>query len=320
VELLVVIAVIGILVALLLPAVQMAREAARRMQCVNNFKQIGIALHNYHDTLNVLPPGSVLLSKKIGNLGSKPHGWAVQALIFPYLEQIPLYEASGVNKLTFEEAYADTNVRPLLKSKIQAYICPTDIGKDPNNLRAFITSDPDGLGRSNYIAVRGFYSYESLIGSGYATSTTKDATINTGVFPANVHYSFPSIIDGLSNTFAFGERTSAADCQAGWWAGAHAAGATHNVTGSVFYKLNGISSTQGFSSLHPTGSNFLFCDGSVHFVSETIEQFHINKPPYTATMTATGEFDRFYNSARQGGMGVYELLGSRDTTVPKHFH
>jgi prepilin-type processing-associated H-X9-DG protein len=315
------------LIALLLPAIQAAREAARRMQCVNNFKQIGIALHNYHDTQKVLPPGAVLLPCVLENLSPTaklPHGWAVQALIFPYLEQTPLYEEIGVSKLTIEEAYADTNIRPLLKSKIEAYICPTDVGKDPNSLRAFITSDPDGLGRSNYIAVRGFYSYTGLVGAGGAvTSSTapiRDTSVNTGVFPTNVHYSLAYITDGLSNTFAFGERTSAFGCQAGWWAGAHAAGATHNVTGNVRAKLNGISSTQGFSSLHNGGANFLFCDGSVHFISDTIEQFYINKPPYSATviMTSDGIFDRFYNSARQGGMGVYQLLGARDSTVPKH--
>jgi prepilin-type processing-associated H-X9-DG protein len=319
VELLVVIAIIGILIALLLPAVQAAREAARRMQCTNNLKQIGIALHNYHDSQNVLPPGAIILPQVLKNLttGTGAHGWATQALILPYIEQVALFDQTGGGKLTLEEAYDNTDVRPLLRAKISGYVCPSDSDfSDPNDL---IGKLPDGygLGRTNYIAVRGFFSYGGIGTTGTTETPVKNCTINTGIFPANVKYSFASITDGLSNTFAFGERTSAYGCCAGWWPGAHGAGALDNITGIIRTKLNEFNQRPGFSSLHTSGANFLFTDGSVHFISETIESRYDNKPPYTGQVGATGEYPRFYNSAQQGGMGVYQLLGTRNSEVAK---
>ena len=319
VELLVVIAIIGILISLLLPAVQAAREAARRMQCTNNFKQIGLALHNYHDARRVLPPGAILLPQVLKNLtsGSGVHGWATQKLILPYLEQTAIFEQLGGGKLTLEETYGDENIRPFLRQKIQPYVCPSDAGySDPNDLIS-VLPDGNGMGRTNYIAVRGFFSYTGIGTSGSAETPIKNAAINTGIFPANVNYTFSSITDGLSNTFAFGERTSAFGCSAGWWTGAHAAGALDNVTGVVRNKLNEFGQRAGLASLHTNGANFLFVDGSVHFVSDTIESRFDNKPPYSGQISATGEYPRFYNSVNQGGMGLYQLLGTRNSGVAK---
>ncbi|MDR1959835.1 MAG: DUF1559 domain-containing protein [Planctomycetaceae bacterium] len=319
VELLVVIAIIGILIALLLPAVQAAREAARRMQCTNNLKQIGIGLHNYHDTHKVLPPGAIVLPQVLKNLtsGNGAHGWGTLTLILPYVEQAALFEQIGGGRLTLEEAYADENIRPLLRSKINSYVCPSDAEySDPNDL---ISPLPDGhgFGRTNYIAIRGFFSYGGIGTTGTAETPIKNVSINTGIFPANVRYNFASITDGLSNTFAFGERTSAYGCSAGWWVGAHGAGALDNITGIVRTKLNEFNQRPGLSSLHVSGANFLFGDGSVHFISETIESRYDNKPPYSGQISATGEYPRFYNAARQGGIGLYQLLGTRDSDVVK---
>src|SRR5512134_2021324 len=85
VELLVVIAIIGVLIALLLPAVQAAREAARRTQCKNNLKQLGLALHNYHDVYTVFPPGGTYRAAAV-----QPAGWSIQARLLPYIEQANL--------------------------------------------------------------------------------------------------------------------------------------------------------------------------------------------------------------------------------------
>ncbi|MEQ9067181.1 MAG: DUF1559 domain-containing protein, partial [Gimesia chilikensis] len=88
IELLVVIAIIAILIALLLPAVQQAREAARRNSCKNNLKQIGLALHNYHETFSARPPGSIVYFNGTKYYG---HGWTWHASILPYLDQVPMY-------------------------------------------------------------------------------------------------------------------------------------------------------------------------------------------------------------------------------------
>src|SRR5688572_27645245 len=100
VELLVVIAIIGILVALLLPAVQAAREAARRMQCGNNLKQIGISIHNYHDTYKSFPSGWICPSVATGAMAVDQESWGWSSLILPFMEQQALHDQLGVTRQT----------------------------------------------------------------------------------------------------------------------------------------------------------------------------------------------------------------------------
>ena len=131
VELLVVITIIGILIALLLPAVQAAREAARRMQCGNNLKQIGLALHNYHAAKNALP------------LGSIPNGsstWAM--LILPQMEQQGIYNMINFNMPVFDNTTAVngfTNVQVAATTRIPAYTCPSD----PKSANPILTGRAD---------------------------------------------------------------------------------------------------------------------------------------------------------------------------------
>ena len=96
IELLVVIAIIAVLIALLLPAVQSAREAARRMTCVNNLKQMGIALQNYHDAVLAFPAGYFTTSKFIDGETDTAPGWSWASMILPYMEQTPLYSSINV--------------------------------------------------------------------------------------------------------------------------------------------------------------------------------------------------------------------------------
>src|SRR5262249_42642935 len=133
IELLVVIAIIAVLIALLLPAVQAAREAARRASCVNNLKQIGLALHNYEGTIGSFPRGviSVLADPTwplpAGNCTAFPTdlgpGWSLFAQLFPYLEQSTLS-----NSLNFSLTIADPSNQTTRETRVATYVCPSDTG------------------------------------------------------------------------------------------------------------------------------------------------------------------------------------------------
>lgn len=202
VELLVVIAIIGILIALLLPAVQAAREAGRRTQCVNNLKQIGLALQNYHDTNKRLPfgkgpsyPGAPVYAR-----------WSTHALILPFLEQGNIYGAidfkfapatPGMAGATaFMPAYNNPGGENgvICRTLIPGYLCPSDI--DPVG---------DWAGQNNYTGNQGNW----LCDRGDATPGANDIAqgqLQTGVFYHLSKCSFASITDGLSNTVFFSEK------------------------------------------------------------------------------------------------------------------
>jgi prepilin-type N-terminal cleavage/methylation domain-containing protein/prepilin-type processing-associated H-X9-DG protein len=262
VELLVVIAIIGILIALLLPAVQAAREAARRSQCTNNLKQIGLAMHNYHDTYKVFPPGWIYF----GN-NQPEFGWAV--FIMPFMEQKPLYDAMDPNtrklRNLFKTGAAQADI-DLLQTVIENYKCPSDDSPELNSLEDF-GGDFFDIATANY--------------KGSCGSENKGkGDENTGVLYGNSKIKFADIKDGTSSTFLAGETNS--DQSAAVWAGIGKANSlnvtgVYRTAGRVNFKLNGYlppgstNNGKGFSSYHPGGANFLFCDGSVHFVSETID-------------------------------------------------
>ncbi|UUO08644.1 DUF1559 domain-containing protein [Blastopirellula sp. J2-11] len=276
VELLVVIAIIGVLIALLLPAVQQAREAARRMQCSNGLKQQGLALHTYHDTFGSFPPGELTLSRI---------SW--QALILPMLEQSALHD-----KLSDEGAFTARNTTdfplwhnnpaiisdgttPLAKTVISAYVCPSDPSGDLNErLKSTDTTYPGTYAKSNYV---GAYTAALYNSAGAKTDDVK------ATFYENSNVKFRDIIDGTSNTLIVVERAAAAPYDGSMWIG------WHKLTGPVTdsheymirvrinrksndtdYAINGIL-RQAASSLHPGGAQFLFGDGSAHFLSETID-------------------------------------------------
>jgi len=310
-----VIAIIGILVALLLPAVQAAREAARRMQCTNNLKQIGIAMHNYHDVHQSFPSGSVTKALPSGQVPGGRESWGWHVFIMPQMEQQSLYDQLRPTERRLADVF-DTPDEVLLQTHIAPYHCPSDARKSVvlKTRRMFLGNNNTDLdvGKSNYAAVMGFYD-----GAAFAAGHGE----NNGVFFNNSKISFADVLDGTSTTFCVGERETG--CAAASWPGVRNppgpchCGVFHN-RGRVSIKLNHPSPytpkspesdcpcdscTEGFSSRHPGGGNFLFCDGSVHFVPDTIG---FNNS--VAGSAVTG-FSPIPNPEQ---LGLYQRLGIRN--------
>lgn len=193
IELLVVIAVIAILVALLLPAVQQAREAARKTQCKNNLKQIGVALHNYHDVHNFLPPFFVNENRqginhtRIAQLAPKRANWLV--MLLPYVDQAPLYDSWDMNS-----SAASNSGRSI---KIPVFTCPSDI-----NTEVKCNFGPGGWARGTYGMNTAAWAL-SLLGGPYWDKVAR--TPQGGVGGVNFSVRFSNITDGLSNTIMVNE-------------------------------------------------------------------------------------------------------------------
>jgi len=181
IELLVVIAIIAVLIALLLPAVQSAREAARRAQCVNNLKQIGLAMHNYHTSMDAFPPGSSKAQYDIGKTPYNWNNWSAQALLLGYVEQGPIYNSINFSLAPFaSKVGGDKAANTVLLMRIGSFLCPSDgnAGRQCTN------------------------SYMGSMGTtiGYQTQTASN-----GLFAETVGRSLRDITDGSSGTVAFSE-------------------------------------------------------------------------------------------------------------------
>lgn len=300
VELLVVIAIIGILVALLLPAVQAAREAARRSECTNNLKQIGVAMHNYHDTHKELPPGWIMAWNNDGSPnGDAQWGWA--ALILPFMEQGSLHDRIGVTDMSLRAAANDASILPLLQTSISSYVCPSSVADELSRTNKNI--------HGNTVAMA---SYAGCVGihwwSGDRTPN------NNGALTGDRGRAFKHFTDGLSNTFLAGEAATQ-DTYSAIWPGIGASrGDGFNIGRNVVHRLNSPKQTgsmdRSFASKHPGGANFLFGDGSVHFISETIE-FRLNGFSDNNNQSSQNGFE-----GKKAGMGVYQHLGVRNDGIP----
>jgi prepilin-type N-terminal cleavage/methylation domain-containing protein/prepilin-type processing-associated H-X9-DG protein len=255
-ELLVVIAVIGVLAALLLPAVQMAREAARRMQCSNNLKQVALALHNYHDVHGLIPPDYIDMPYR-----PEAWNWTWAALVLPFIEQQPLHAS-----LDFIGQPVDDHNLALLATPLPVFRCPSDISPRLESLIEFST-----------------FKLATVPNDSYALNESIHGAF-TFWEPERPRFRFSDVTDGLSNTLLLAETTLGSFDLFGvrlrssttWSTTLIAAGDWPN----EYYFFStvicwGVASPKEKitwfdpCSYHPGGAQFAMFDGSVRFLSAT---------------------------------------------------
>ncbi|WP_437186970.1 DUF1559 domain-containing protein [Planctomicrobium sp. SH668] len=306
IELLVVIAIIAVLIALLLPAVQQAREAARRSQCRNNLKQIGLALHNYHDSFNAIPPGSIVLRNAAGTVYNG-HGWTWHASILPYVDQANIYQgiqgpdSSGMGA----EAGGVNDPKQVLggATTIPVFICSSHpdvrMGVQKNG---YSTSTYNGnmgtlIGNSSDDCAGG--------GKTFAQQSQPGGCMNAdGMFFISSHVRFADVKDGLSNTIMVSEVIdSGGDADMLGGAGSDrkyvfSNGADSNPPTEMSEYLIAAESNdpinsyseEAAGSYHVGGAHFLLGDGSVRFISENISMATYQSVSTRRSAEIVGEF------------------------------
>ncbi len=274
VELLVVIAIIGILIALLLPAVQSAREAARRLQCANNFKQVGLAMHNYHTANDCFPSGMITQRRLPSGTVQAGGYFAWGAFILPYLEMGTLHE-----KINFcaENYFVDDGTRTASGMRVGTFLCPSDV--QGGELVRCCSAGSNGTNADEDVRqsnMAGVADSEDWTSNGVTPLTLADAN---GVFASGVGCRISQIRDGTSNTLMVGEVTGAGPSSndGHFWIAWNLLDTFDGINGP-FTVIGGEWPTSsfgmrdtGFSSYHPGGCHFLLADGSVQFLSENID-------------------------------------------------
>ena len=316
VELLVVIAIIGVLVGLLLPAVQSAREAARRMSCQNNLKQVGLAMHNYHDTFNQLPAG---MSAHLTG------GWSWGVAILPFMEQGNVYDSINMNFSPNDDSNA-----AVITTVIPTALCPSSPQPEVND-------DPS-------LPEQATSSYAASAGVLRAIPSKCGFSPEEGMFVHEKGFGFRSVTDGLSNTIMVGEvewRTGAYNdgnpirntqhfygglVTGAWFTFGDPCGTGTGTEDADYRRTYAVMRIGGeainhfdpaanawwdtghhsFGSSHPGGAQFVYADGSVHFVSEHIE-FHRQHPAWPSPTDGTMYMENY---------SVYHRLHMKNDGIP----
>lgn len=304
IELLVVIAIIAILIGLLLPAVQKVREAAARMQCSNNLKQMGLALHGFNDAHKRLPAALIQSGRYKGapasaNYNGPEVNYSTQAsflvynhtgfvALLPYIEQANLFKqynyqyVASTSSMYGVATGPDPNPNPnrvVASQNIPIYVCPSDQNPAPtvnSSARSTSTYERANTRRSNYLFSTGAY-------TDYNAPWAQTPTYARGAFGNNGAAAIATIRDGTSNTLAIGESRqlhTSSSYGPYWGAGTHTAvhgrGYDYNQTPNYPYgKCSGSSTMMcnyawGFGSWHTGVTNFVMCDGSVQAISDSI--------------------------------------------------
>jgi type II secretory pathway pseudopilin PulG len=376
---LVVIAIIGILVALLLPAIQAAREAARRAQCQNHLKNVALAILNYESAKKRFPPGFV----SSGPGAVEAWGWSTFAL--PYLEEQAIYDqmrpsetfiqpvqASRTGKRNLADLIANykagvaSELLPL-QTKVTVFRCPSDsvadlIPENPTAQSSPTASTPQcnvgtttdehtqwdryfngiQVASSNYVGSKGTIDSDcpGITTAPWAPNTERCA--DTGIFFGSSQVSIKQVTDGTSKTFMVGERDKF--CYASTWVGVRnppgpdawsgnwVLGHTATPHGKLNFQCTNDHNTctEGFSSSHPGGAYFAFCDGTVHFINDDISFDDLvgQGSPVQIDSDSAGNASVCYaNPASKAGtpcrsqiggltIGVYQRLAWRNDAIP----
>ena len=307
IELLVVIAIIAVLIALLLPAVQSAREAARRAQCVNNLKQLGLAIHNYLSANNAFPLGIQYQADPLqsptppGNWCYTSGSWLVS--ISQYFEQSAVFNAT--NFMVSMYTPQNSTISALGQSVLWCPSDPVITGLNYTYPAGTVTATPLTIYYTSYAANAG--SFLQYAGIGFSGDAGLTACQLSAVFPATqsngiifmlTSISLASITDGTSNTLLASERAHgrfpAQDMYCwNWWT----SGNYGDTMFAAYYPINPFNKIPDFccldsgpdayvasaGSFHPGGANFAFCDGSVKFLKDTISSWQIQSTGGTNT-------------------------------------
>jgi len=332
IELLVVIAIIAVLISLLLPAVQSAREAARRSQCVNNLKQLALAANNYESSNNCYPGGSysnynggtpIYSQCSTGVVACDfPENFSVFVRILPFTEQSPMYNAVNFN-------LTSSNFENITLAGVRMSIltCPSDskndpVPLDPNTPNSSFNLLPPPLPRGSWIQC--YSSYAGNAGTwdyGYATYKGPNIfAMYNGTIYNDSTVKIAAVTDGTSNTFLFSEHShfmatlndpyyfvSDNSWQSGRW---------YDTLFCTLYSMNtnlqaipaqangpyGYYAITVANSMHPGGASFAFCDGSVRFLKNTISSWSFN----------SGNLDLNYNALPDGATSAWDTYDTYD--------